>query len=615
MTEARRSRLRLRRPTWRGWFAIVCVVGLVTLVTLWAIDYGTLHNRVARNVTIENIHLGRKSPRALQRALAQANSQYGKGSVIFIIEGKEHRLSASSIGLHLDEAATLASARQIARDDPPVLRPLLWSVAWVAPRRVPVRITLDHAKLATALAALPGQIPVIEPRVVGSVDAIGTAPGKSGIAFDSVEVAKRIERVARTGRLPLRIPLVAKPLAPSVSDTEIAQLAQRAREISNRPISLEVPGSTELASTSQLRSWITSEVPPGSGKARLTMDATAVRDSLAAQFGRTVVEATSATFTVVGNQVYLVPQVNGKECCSLYSGAVILDALQRSQRSVKLPLKSHPPTFTTKAARKLGITTLLGAGLATQPQKILQVGSLPSQQAPSTPVPSTTIRSAPSSSTTTTLPNAGGPGQFIVPIPNRRGQYANVTSAIPLLRGRILKPGASLSLNTVLGPPSPANGFVAADVLTPDGPSWVSGGGTDLMAAALFSSAYASGMDITSSATPGVLRPGIEAGIDATLGWPGPDLTIKNPSKKSVLIWADLVRGGIRVQLFGTPFTSSVRTSSRVTPFGPENKCLAADVTRTRNFLDGRQLVDRFSARYTPPPNARDDPKRVICPT
>lgn len=615
MTDARRSRLRLRRPTWRGWFAIFCLLGLFTILTLWAIDYGTLHNRVARNVTIENIHLGRKSPQALQRALAQANAQYGKGSVIFLIDGKEHRLSASTIGLHLDEAATLAGARKIARDDPPVLRPLLWSVAWVAPRRAPVRITLDHAKLASALASLPGQIPVVEPRVVGSVDAIGTAPGKSGIAFDVTEVAKRIERVARTGTLPLRIPLVAKPLAPSVSDTAIAQLAQRAREITNRHISLEVPGSSELATTSQLRSWITSEVPPGSGKARLVMDAVAVRDSLAAQFGRTVVEATSATFTVVGNQVYLVPQVNGKECCSLNSGAVILDALQRSQRSVNLPLKSHPPTFTTKQARKLGITTLLGAGLAAQPQNILKAGTPPLRPAPPVSSPPATTRPGPPSSTTTTLPNAGGPGQFIVPIPNRRGQYANVAAAIPLLRGRILKPGASLSLNTMLGPPSPANGFVAADVLTPDGPSWVSGGGTDLVAAALFSSAYASGLDITSSATPGVLRPGIEAGIDATLGWPGPDLVVRNPSKKSVLVWADLVRGGVRVQLFGTPFTSSVRTSSRVTPFGPENKCLAADVTRTRNFLDGRQLLDRFSARYTPPPKARDDPDRVICPT
>lgn len=175
-------------------------------------------------------------------------------------------------------------------------------------------------------------------------------------------------------------------------------------------------------------------------------------------------------------------------------------------------------------------------------------------------------------------------------------------------------PGKQLSLNGVIGAPDPGRQFVPADVATAEGPTWVSGGGTDLVAAALFEAAYESGLDIPTSSRHGVLPDGVRPGIEATLGWSEPDLVIANPSEHAVLVWADRVPTGVRIQLFGTPLTSNVSTATDRLQFGPRNACLAVTVTRTRVFTDGNHVQDAFKARYTPPPTGRDDPNRVICP-
>lgn len=605
-------RLHLRRPTWRGWFTIAVLSFLVVIVIAWAIDYRSLGDRVTRNVTVENASIGRLEGPALQRALATANRTYGKGEVVFIIDGHPHPMSASEIGLRLDEPATIAAARQIGRNDPPVLRPFTWAASFVVPRRAEVRIRLDRGKLATALATLPGQVPVIEPTVVGSAEKIGVSSGKGGYGFDPEAVAKRIESVARDGTLPIRVTLVARPIAPRVSDDDIKLLALEAAKLTNRSIEIDVPGRTMNASPETLRGWITSVVPPGSSRAHLVLDADEVRRSVEEQIGGVVQKPLDATFTVVGNQVFLVPQVNGTACCSQRTASVVFAALRADRPSVNAPLVPRKAAFTTEDARKLGITTLLGTGQGPASQVTLapQVSDLPN---------GTTSTTAPSSSlpetTTTTLPNGGGPGQFIVPVSSGDGVMANVLHAIPFIRGRIIMPGKTLSLNDILGAPSPANGYQPAVIPTADGPSYVSGGGTGLVAAALFQAAFYGGLDIPTSGRHDTALPGVPLGIEATLGWPTPDLVVKNPSSHAVLIWIDLASGGVRAQLFSTPFASSVQVSQNVVPFGPDNKCQAVTTTRTRTFTDGQTATDTFTARYTPPPGGRDDPDRVICPS
>lgn len=647
---------------------MVTLVAIV--VVLWAIDYATLGDRVARNVSVENVDLSRRSGNGLKTALTRADAAYGQGSVVFVIDGEDHPMSAAEIGLHLDEEATATAARQVGRNDPSLLKPVHWVASFFASRHAPVTVRLDRDRLAEALATLPGQTPVVEPRVIGSVETIGTTPGKPGYGFTPEDVAPRIERQARDGSLPLRIPLAAGIIEPTVTDGEVELLAAYARTLTDQRIRLSIPGATMVATPPLLRSWITSKVSPATGQAMLSMDPDAVVPTLRDELGTRVSDPVDATFTVVDSEAYLVPQVDGRDCCAESSGAEILEALEaqadrdstgeqdRSEvdspagddpagepdetpgddssedmATVDLPLVDRPPEFTTAKARELGITTRLGTGTDPDPQRVWSPdmdrpdhddgddgqeagdGDETDDAPADTGTPGSTTTST-STTTTTTIPaDPAAEGQFIVPIPNRRGQVDNIDQAIPRLNGRIIRPGRELSLNEVIGAPSPERGFVPADVQTADGPTWVSGGGTDLVAAALFEAAYTTGLDIPTSARHHVLPAGVTPGIEATLGWTEPDLVVANPSDHAVLIWVDRIDAGIRVQLFGTPFVRSVDTSDREKRFGPGDACLSVHVKRTREFLDDtEEAVDRFDARYTPPPAARDDPDRVRCP-
>lgn len=586
------------------------VTGLVVVLVLWALDYRSLGTRVARNVTVENVPVGRLDGAALHRAMQRADATYGQGTVEFLIDGRSHPLSASEIGLRLDEPATISSARRVERTDSPLLRPISWAASFFASRRAEVRVTLDRPKLAISLAKLPGQVPVIEPRVVGSAETIGTSAGKGGYGFDPDRVAAQIEAVARDGTMPIRVTLVARPIAPKVTEEAVQELAKQAGELTSKPIEIAVPGRSMTAGPATLRSWVTSVVSPGASTAHLALDADRVRNNVEQQIGGDVQKPLDATFTVQGDQVFLIPQVDGTVCCTASTGAKVFAALRAGRDRVSAPLSKKDPKFTTEKARKLGITTLLGAGQGAASEVTL-APSVPTLADGTTTTSSTLPGEA--STTTTTLPNGGGPGQFIVPIPAGPGVFANVEHAMPFIRGRIIMPGKSLSLHDVLGAPSPENGYVPAVLDTADGPSFISGGGTNLIAAGLFQAAFYGGLDIPTSARHDVVLPGVPLGIEADLRWPEPDLVVRNPSSHAVLVWVDLARGGVRVQLFSTPF-ATVGESQRVVPFGPDGKCRAVTTTRSRTFSDGRSDSDSFTARYTPAPGARDDPDRVICP-
>ena len=589
----------------------------------WGIDYATLHREISRNVTIENVDVGRLAPRALGAALEKANATYGPGSVEFVINGKVTRLKATDIGLHLDEAATVSAARKVGRNDPVLLKPVMWVASFFRPRHAPVRIKLDRVKLAAALAGLPGQVAVKEPTLVGSPDTVGVSAGQDGYGFNPSDVADKIALDARTGTLPIRVTLVARPLSPTVTTDELRALAVTAYNLTSQPIQLVTPQKQMAATTPLLRSWISSVIDPVTDHARIVIVPSQARRAIEQQIGGVQIEPVDAAFTVNGNQVALVPGTDGARCCNITSGNAILAGLATPTVPVDLPLAPVHPHFTTAAARKLKITQLLGVAFSPPPVSQLAAFAPPVTEPPATadsidpnapPVPPTTVAPI-------VPPPPTQPGEFIVPVPNSPGVAANVNHAIAALRGRLLLPGKTLSLNQTLGAPSPANGYVAAAVPTADGPSWVSGGGNDLVAAALFQASVAGGLDIPASQRHGTAVPGTPLGFEATVGWTQPDLVIRNPSRNGVLIWVDLVATGIRVQMFSTPWTSSVTVKQQLSSSGPGGRCTAVTLTRTRVLLPlsakdkATTSVDNFPGTYAPTPGSREDPIRTACPT
>jgi hypothetical protein len=82
------------------------------------------------------------------------------------------------------------------------------------------------------------------------------------------------------------------------------------------------------------------------------------------------------------------------------------------------------------------------------------------------------------------------------------------------------------------------------------------------------------------------------------MGFPHPDLQIKNTSPYGVLIWPTYTDTSLTVSLYSTHFVDVAQTGQSQAPSGA---CTRVTTERTRTYLaDGHTDVDRVFARYRP---------------
>ena len=87
-------------------------------------------------------------------------------------------------------------------------------------------------------------------------------------------------------------------------------------------------------------------------------------------------------------------------------------------------------------------------------------------------------------------------------------------------------------------------------------------------------------------------------GREATLGWPGPDLQIRNTTPYGILIWPSYTNSSLTVTLFSTKYFDNVDQTNQTT--APSGVCTSVVTQRTRVYLDGTKKVDVVRARYRP---------------
>ncbi len=138
--------------------------------------------------------------------------------------------------------------------------------------------------------------------------------------------------------------------------------------------------------------------------------------------------------------------------------AVARKAIEAGARSSvdRCPSKVTHPAFTTADAKQLGITEAVG--------------------------------------TTTTWDNQPQVKSFTTYYPGGTPQVTNVHRIADLVRGAVVKPGATFSIDQRVGPRTTARGFVAAAADDGDHVNAV-GGGVSYFATALFNAAFFAGLD------------------------------------------------------------------------------------------------------------------------
>ena len=308
--------------------------------------------------------------------------------------------------------------------------------------------------------------------------------------------------------------------------------------------------ATATVPASVVRGWFRTQ--PTEEELKLTVDASDAPDALAELFPKPAVAPVDAGFTRQRRPGVDHPGQGGQRVLRAGSGGGhpvdAADPVGRPTRPSACPLKTVPPSRDEEAARKLGIVEPIG--------------------------------------TFTTNHAAGEP------------RVQNIHRIADMIRGAVIAPGATFSVNDYVGRRTTANGFVPAPIIdehykfTED-----VGGGISQFATTIFNAAFFAGLDIPSYYMHGIYISRYPYGRESTISFPGPDVRIRNNTPYGVLIWPTYTGTSITVTMYSTKYVSGEQTNQTKEMKGV---CTAVTTERTRTYVDGRKTIDRFSGLYSP---------------
>jgi vancomycin resistance protein YoaR len=285
----------------------------------------------------------------------------------------------------------------------------------------------------------------------------------------------------------------------------------------------------------------------------VAVDATAVQPDLERLLAEAGTEPVDAGFRVAGGGVQITPSATGTACCAPEAVGLIHTALRvrpPAGEPVVLPLAVTQPDRDEASAQALGVIEVVGS--------------------------------------------------FTTRHPSGQPRVANIHRMADIVRGAVIEPGETFSINEYVGRRTIPNGFVTAPIIGPGNKfSDDVGGGVSQFATTAFNAAFFGGMEIPEYQFHTIYIDRYPYGREATLAFPKPDLKIKNTSPYGVLLWTSYTGSEITVTLYSTKWVDAEQSAQYKSIYG--RGCTAVTTERTRTFLaDGHTQVDKFTGSYVP---------------
>jgi vancomycin resistance protein YoaR len=522
---------------------------VVVVVGLWALDTRLSENKVGRKVNLAGQSIAGMEAAELDAAVASLAGEYREAAVVVEAPEGGFEASAPEFGLSVDTARTVAAAMAVGRTGNVVGRIWDWARSFVVERPAPVRIDLDQQAMARIVIERdPKRVPPVEPSVMVQDDKVVPKPGEPGRGITAPSVLAGLQKAGPKG-VPLRISVDRDSVPPRFPIDDAKRLADRAEALAAAGLPVSAGSETATVPASVVRGWFRTQAT--GEELKLAVDASDAPEALAELFPEPAVEPVNAGFTVSAGRVSITPAKAGSGCCAAGASAAIQSALLNrasADTAIPLPLKPVPPSRDEEAARKLGIVEPIG--------------------------------------TFTTNHAAGEP------------RVQNIHRISDLIRGVVIAPGATFSVNDHVGRRTAANGFVPAPVIDHEYKFTEDiGGGISQFATTIFNAAFFAGLDIPSYYMHGIYIARYPYGRESTISFPSPDVRIRNNTPYGVLIWPTYTATSITVTMYSTKFVSGEQTNQTREMKGV---CTAVTTERTRTYVDGRKTTDRFTGLYSP---------------
>jgi vancomycin resistance protein YoaR len=539
-------------PMRRRWLIVgVPVLVVALLVGGWAVDGAASSGQVPRNVTLDGSDVGGSTKSELKEAVHKLATGFAGRKVEITAGANTYSATAKELGLAVDEAATVTAAMRVDDDVAAPLRPLAWALSFARTRSAPVRYEVDRATLDTAVVTLQGQdrTAPAEAQLTAGAAGVQVVPAVPGEGIDAAVLATLLVGAAERGGAPLEVTAPVGPVPPQFSDPDAQAVADDANRLMANPLALTVAGRTGTVPRETMWGW--ARIAVDGDRLTLALDATAVEATLTTLFPATT-EAKDAAFDVVDGAPVLIDSQDGTVCCEPGSPASILAGLRAGTTPVEVALTVTHPAFTTEAAQALGITEEVGQ---------------PDQFGPTTH-------------------HAAG-----------EARVTNIHRIADIVRGHVIKPGETLSVNDFVGPRTAEKGFVDAPVIYNGTFQHDIGGGVSQFATTTFNAALFAGLDFGEYQSHSIVISRYPRGHEATISYPHPDLQIKNTTPYGILLWPTYTASSLTVHLYSTHYVDVALGATSDKAVG---HCTRVTTPRTRTYTDGTVKNDSVSALYRP---------------
>jgi vancomycin resistance protein YoaR len=539
----------------RSLVALGAVLGVFALlIAAWGIDAATHADHVMRNVAIAGRPVGGLSTPDLQTEVTTlAHDQRDR---VVLIETPNGRLetTAQDVGLDIDPEETLRAASDAGRDEAWPLRPFSWFASLFSDRSVQPVYRLDDAAMTAELddLARANRVEPREPAVMVAEGRLVATPGEGGAGLSLDDVASALEHAATTSgdvTKPITLAVDPVPVPPRFSDTDAQRVASEGNELATQGLVVHVDGQSTAIAAGTLLSWMRAGPADDGNSLALTIDPTTIETDVTAAVGAVGVPPVELSWNVQpdGSVTYATGS-NGTKCCSPDSPQRVVNALRSGTRDVTLDLTAATPLHDATWAKQMNIRQ--------------QVASFTTNHACC------------------------------------ESRVQNIHRIADLIRGAVIAPGETFSVNEYVGQRTRAKGFVEAGVIYSGRFTTDVGGGVSQFGTTMFNAAFFGGLDFVEYQAHTIYISRYPYGREATLSYPSPDLKVTNTTPFGILIWPTYTDTSITVSLYSSPWVSGDQTGQQRQSAG---RCTRVVTERTRTYLvDGRKEVDTVSALYQP---------------
>lgn len=539
---ARRRRASRRWTRRVAWVLAVPVVLLVLLVAAWAIDRAITGDNVARNTELAGVAVGGMSESQLETVAEELAAQLPDTPVAIEAGELEFDTTAGDLGIGIDVAATTESVTGAGTTAPLWQRPFEWLGSFFTPRAAPVELTIDDARMDTTIAELEGEdrVAPVEPTMVVTDGVAELVPGSDGVRTDASAVRDALPESIEDVNEPIAVQVERTVVPPAMSDEQVAPLvdqtnaiAQRSTTVSAGEQSFELKGADIVGGAT---------IDTSGAEPRLTIPDDVVGQKIIEQ-QKAYKNPTGVTFAAGGGGLVPVAGHDAAVCCGEGATQMIMDALIAGEPEVQVPTRTMTAAEGVEWASGLGVKQVVSG--FTTPHKCCQ------------------------------------------------GRVTNIHTISDRIRGTLIAPGETFSVNDLTGKRTADKGYVAAPAIVDGKHVQDVGGGVSQFATTMFNAAFFAGLPIPEYKMHSEYISRYPYAREATLFYPSVDLKIRNDTPYGIVIWPTYTDTSVTVALWSTPYARGEETGKSKT-----SGCGSVTTTRTITYPDRKTDTDTFRANY-----------------